>query len=76
LGSAAPEHELAYGPTGLDDVAAVEQVGGVVSELALSPFTKPEYDAVTAGTLPPYVMDAEDAVTTTRAATSCTVPFE
>jgi hypothetical protein len=53
LGSDAPEHELAYGPTGLDDVAAVEQVGGVVREVAVLPFTNPEYDAVTAGTLPP-----------------------
>ena len=38
-------------PLGLEDVAVVEQAGGVVSEDALSPFTKPEYDAVTVGTV-------------------------
>jgi len=51
-------------------VAAVKQVGGVVSELPLSPFTKPEYEAVMVGTPPPYVIDAEEAVTTTWATTS------
>jgi hypothetical protein len=30
-------------------VAVVEQVGGVVSELAVSPFTNPEYEGVMAG---------------------------
>jgi hypothetical protein len=30
-------------------VAVVEQVGAVVRELALSPFTNPEYEAVTPG---------------------------
>jgi hypothetical protein len=30
-------------------VAVVEHVGGLLSELELSPLTKPEYDAVMAG---------------------------
>ena len=40
-------------PTGLDDVAVVEQVGGVDSDAAVSPFTKPEYDGRMAGVAPP-----------------------
>jgi hypothetical protein len=41
--STAPEQVLGYGPplAALPLVAVVEQVGGVVRLLALSPFTKP-----------------------------------
>jgi len=53
LASTAPEHELAYPPTGLEDVAAVVHVGGGLREVALSPLTNPEYDAVMVGTVPP-----------------------
>ncbi len=34
-------------------MAAVEHVGAVVSEVAVSPLTKPEYEGVMAGTEPP-----------------------
>ena len=34
-------HEVGYDPTGLEAVAVVEQVGWVVNEAAVSPFTKP-----------------------------------
>jgi hypothetical protein len=53
LASTAPEHALRYAPTGLDEDAAVEHVGAVVNEVAVSPFTKPEYDAVMVGAEPP-----------------------
>jgi hypothetical protein len=55
-------------------VAVVEQVGFAVSELELSPFTKPEYEAVTVGTLPPYVIVAEEAVTVRLAGLIFTAP--
>jgi hypothetical protein len=41
LPSTAPEQLLVYEPTGLELVAVVEQVGGVVKLDAESPFTKP-----------------------------------
>ena len=40
----------------------MEHVGWVERSLADSEFTKPEYDAVTAGIESPYVTDGEDAV--------------
>jgi hypothetical protein len=40
-------------PTGLADVAVVEHVAWVVSDEALSPFTKPAYEGVIDGTEPP-----------------------
>ncbi len=55
-------------------MAAVEQLGGVVSEDALSPLTKPEYEAVMAGTFPPYVVVGEEAVTMRGAAVTPTSP--
>ena len=54
-------------PTTLDGVAAVEHVGLVVSDAADWPFTKPEYEAVTAGGVPPNVMVPDDAVTASGA---------
>jgi hypothetical protein len=53
LESTAPEHEVRYVPTGVEGVAVVEHVGAVVSEDPVSPFTRPEYDAVMLGTVPP-----------------------
>ena len=44
-------------------MADVEQEGGVVRELALSPFTKPEYEGVMAARALPYVVAADEAVT-------------
>ncbi len=41
------------GEAGLELVAVVEQSGGVVSDEAVSPLTKPAYPAVMLGTDPP-----------------------
>jgi hypothetical protein len=53
LGSTAPEQLAATLPTGLVDVAEVEHVGEAVSEAAVSPFTKPEYEGLIVGAVPP-----------------------
>jgi hypothetical protein len=53
---------MAEKPTGLADVVVVEQVGGVVSVDTPSPSTKPEYDALRAGTALPYTIVSEGAV--------------
>jgi hypothetical protein len=52
----------------------VEQVGGVVREPGVSPFTKPAYVAEIPGTAPPYVMEALEAVTVSAAWVTSTVP--
>jgi hypothetical protein len=44
-------------------VTDVEQAGGVLRELALSLFTKPEYEGVMVGAALPYVVAADEAVT-------------
>jgi hypothetical protein len=56
-------------------VAVVEHVGGVVNELAVSPLVNPEYVEVMVGTVPPYVMDAEEAAMERGAGLTCTDPF-
>jgi len=65
LAAAAPEQLTAYGlpETELDAVAAVVQVGCVVSTLEVSPFTKPLIWSVSAGFASPYVRDLLSAVT-------------
>jgi hypothetical protein len=63
-----------YVPTGEDAVADVEHVGVVVTLLAVSPLTKPAYDAVITGTEPPYVMVPFDAVTVSDAGVTATPP--
>ena len=50
------------------------QVGCVVNEFGLSPFTNPEYDGETAGTVPPYTMPPDDAEITSAVGTTVTVP--
>jgi len=50
-------------------------VGGVVRELALSPFTNPEYEAVIAGGFTPYVVAAEEAAILSGAGSTCTDPL-
>ena len=55
-------------------MAVVEQVAGVVSDDALSPFTKPEYEGVMVGRAPPYVMVSEEALTTSTALPTTTSP--
>ena len=57
-------------------MAVVEQVGGVVSELAVSPFTNPEYEGVTAAGVEPYGTEAEEAVTCSIAGLTVTSPKE
>jgi hypothetical protein len=44
---------VAYVPTGELELAEVEQTGAEVSDAAESLFTKPEYEAVIAGTVEP-----------------------
>jgi hypothetical protein len=56
-------------------VADVEQVGGVVSEPALSLFTKPEYEGVMVGAALPYVAEAEDAAMLSGAGSTSTDPL-
>ena len=55
-------------------MAVVEQVGCVVSDDALSPFTNPEYEGDDVGTAPPYVMVSEEALTTSTAVPTTTSP--
>jgi hypothetical protein len=74
LGSTAPEHALRYVPTGLEDVAVVEHVGAVVRDAAVSPFTKPEYEAVMVGTVPPYVIEPDEALIESGAGPEVTEP--
>jgi len=61
-------------PTGLNTVAVVEHVGWVVSELAVLPFTKPEYDGVMVGGPFPYWADPDDAEITSGAVPMVTEP--
>jgi hypothetical protein len=61
-------------PTGDDATAVVEQVGGVVSEAAVSPFTKPPYEAVIAGAAAPYTLLGLDAVIVSAAVVTATDP--
>jgi hypothetical protein len=63
-----------YVPTGDDARAVVEQVGAVVSDATVSPFTKPLYDAVIAGTAAPYTLLGLDAVMARGAVVTVTVP--
>jgi hypothetical protein len=49
--------------------------GAAVRTAALSPFTKPEYDAVIDGTEAPYVVDGEDAVIVSDALLTSTEPL-
>jgi hypothetical protein len=56
-------------------VADVEHVGGVVSELALSPFTKPEYEGLMVGAALPYVAEAEEAAMLSGAGSTSTDPL-
>ena len=49
-------------PTADCELAVLVQVGPAASEVAVSPLTKPAYDAVTAGGVPPYVIVALEAV--------------
>ena len=55
-------------------MAVVEQVAAVVSDDALSPFTKPEYEGVMVGRAPPYVMVSEEALTTNTAVPTTVSP--
>ena len=49
-------HVDGYVDGALELVTVVEQMGGVLSEEALSPLTKPEYRGVTAAGVDPYVI--------------------
>jgi hypothetical protein len=75
LAPAAPEQLVEYVPTALDEVAVVEQVGLVVSDEADWPFTKPEYEAVIDGGVPPNVIVPDDAVTVSGAGVIETDPL-
>lgn len=55
-------------------MAVVVHLGGVVSEDALSLFWKPEYPAVIAGGVPPWMNEPLDAVTVSGAASTTAVP--
>jgi len=55
-------------------MAAVVHVGVVLREAELSPLTNPEYDAVTVGTVPPYVIEPDEALITRTALPISTVP--
>ena len=72
MGSLAPEQVEAYEPTGLAEVATVEQVGGVAG--ATPPFTNPAYEAVIVGTEAPYTNEPPDAVTVRAALVTLTEP--
>ena len=51
-----------YGPGALELVAAVEQVGCVVSAVDVWPFLNPENCGVIVGGVPPWVNEPLDAV--------------
>ena len=66
--SAAPEQFEAYTPTGETFVAVVEQSAGVDGVIAGA------YEGLIAGTVPPKIIVSLDAVTTTAAGVTETVP--
>jgi hypothetical protein len=74
LASTAPLQVDGYVPTGDDTRAVVEQAGAVVRDAAVSPLTKPLYDAVIAGTAAPYILLGDDAVIVRGAAVTVRVP--
>jgi hypothetical protein len=65
---------LGYTPTGLADVAVVEQTGWAVKTAEVSPFTNPAKLAVIAGTPPPNAIVALLAVIVSGAPVTVTVP--
>ena len=67
MSAAAPEHEIAYDPTGDVASAAVVHVGCVVSTDASSPFANPVIVAENDGFAAPYARDSLLPVTMSEA---------
>ena len=74
MGSAAPEQYVGYVPGGDHDVAEVQHVGAIGRDAALSPLTKPEYDAVIVGTVLPAVIVGLEAVIVRWGSTTLLAP--
>jgi hypothetical protein len=61
-------------PGGDHDVAEVQHVGAIGTDAAPSPFTKPEYDGVIAGTVRPTVIVGLEAVIVNWCSTTFVAP--
>jgi hypothetical protein len=65
---------VGYVPGADEALAVLVQVGAIGNEAAVSPFTKPEYEGVIAGTGPPRRIDELDAVIVSFGSTALLAP--